>query len=120
MLCSNFLQILQKLFFKNNRFNLLSHLKSLPGNSVIIKGKPKSIQKGLNVAQAEFRGSRYRGVSKNKRKWQVIKLNELSLQMTLTLYNKRYYSGGFRTEIEAAREYDRKSISIKGLKVSRY
>lgn len=37
--------------------------------------------------------------------------------MTVTLYHKRSYKGSFRTEIEAAREYDRRSILVYGIKV---
>lgn len=38
--------------------------------------------------------------------------------MTFTLKKKRTYKGGFRTEIEAAREYDQISIKHFGLQVS--
>lgn len=39
------------------------------GVSVVITAKPK--RNHLNISQSGFRGSSYRGVSKNKSKWQV-------------------------------------------------
>jgi hypothetical protein len=54
-----------------NRKKLLAHLNILYDGDIVLKGKRKSIQKGFPADQADFRGSRYRGVSKNKGKWQV-------------------------------------------------
>ncbi|CAI2362681.1 unnamed protein product [Moneuplotes crassus] len=91
--------------YKNRHALLGKLLKSLQ-DQVVIKGNPKRNLKAFSVQNEDFRGSRYRGVSKNKGKW----------QMTLTLNNKRVYKGCFRTEIEAARKYDQLSIQNFGLK----
>lgn len=56
---------------EKNRQKLLAHLDTVCDEDIMLKGKRKSIQKGFPADQADFRGSRYRGVSKNKGKWQV-------------------------------------------------
>ncbi|CAI2362567.1 unnamed protein product [Moneuplotes crassus] len=91
---------------RRNRELLLDKLLKMSEEDLVVKGKPKRNLKTFSAQHEDFRGSRYRGVSKNKGKW----------QMTLTLNNKRLYKGGFRTEIEAAREYDKLSIQNFGLK----
>ena len=54
-----------------HRQQLLKALENLPNNEIALQGKRKTIRKGFTVEQGDFRGSRYRGVSKNKGKWQV-------------------------------------------------
>ena len=56
---------------KHNREQLIEHLSTLNDDAIVIKGRRKCIQKHSPADQADFRGSRYRGVSKNKGKWQV-------------------------------------------------
>mmetsp|Transcript_29147 Transcript_29147/g.25784 ORF Transcript_29147/g.25784 Transcript_29147/m.25784 type:complete len:96 (-) Transcript_29147:63-350(-) len=85
--------------------DLINQLNNFSEEEVVIMSKPKKIEKGVFIQHPDFRGSRYRGVSKNKGKW----------QMTFTLKKKRTYKGGFRTEIDAARQYDRISIKNFGL-----
>ena len=52
------------------------------------------------------RGSRYRGVSKNGNKWQVLVMGN----------QKKQYSGSIRDEVSAARMYDRFAIKNLGLR----
>ncbi|CDW76020.1 ap2-like ethylene-responsive transcription factor ant-like [Stylonychia lemnae] len=52
------------------------------------------------------RGSQYRGVSKNGKKWQVQLLGNL----------KKHYIGSISTEIKAARIYDKHAILTHGLR----
>jgi hypothetical protein len=55
-----------------------------------------------------FRGSKYRGASKNRQKWQVMKMiNKEPLRI-----------GTVKTEEEAARIYDIIAIITEGLSVS--
>lgn len=54
------------------------------------------------------RGSRYRGVSRNGHKWQVM----------IVKGSLRKYIGGIETEEEAARFYDKYAIIMQGLLVS--
>lgn len=65
-----------------NRAKLLQHLKDLNDEFCVIRGKRKNIQKAAPVDQADFRGSRYRGVSKNKGKWQVGLFNLMHITST--------------------------------------
>jgi len=60
----------------------------------------------VGYGKQTFRGSKYRGVSKNKKKWQIL----------LSLSSLKQYIGGFLDEEDAAYQYDRKSIMIFGLK----
>lgn len=55
----------------------------------------------------ETRASKFRGVSKNGPKWQVLFMG----------HKKKEYVGGVNTEIEGARIYDEISIKANGLKV---
>mgnify|MGYP000501216198 CR=1 FL=1 len=55
-----------------------------------------------------FRGSKYRGPSKNRKKWQVMKMiNKETVRI-----------GAIKTELEAARIYDFLAILTEGLNVS--
>lgn len=53
------------------RQRLLEKLKLAEDEDIIVKGKPKRNLKTFHAQHEDFRGSRYRGVSKNKGKWQV-------------------------------------------------
>ena len=55
------------------------------------------------------RGSKYRGVSKNGKKWQVMFMGCM----------KKQYIGAISSEVEAAKTYDKYTIISQGLRVSR-
>jgi hypothetical protein len=55
----------------------------------------------------ETRASKYRGVSKNGPKWQVLFMG----------HKKKEYVGGVNNELEGAIIYDEISIKANGLKV---
>ena len=94
-------------FIRDSRHKLLTHLSSVPNPAdVVLRGQPKTLRRGSLYDAEDFRGSRFRGVSKNKEKWQVM----------VTLYHRKEYTGGIETETEAARLYDRRSILTYGLK----
>ena len=50
-------------------------------------------------------GSKYRGVSKNKHKWQVMIMGNF----------KKFYIGGIKTELEASKLYDKLAIFYHGM-----
>ena len=50
---------------------MLAKLSDFKDDEIVIKARPKKIEKGYMIQHPDFRGSRYRGVSKNKGKWQV-------------------------------------------------
>lgn len=52
------------------------------------------------------RGSRFRGVSKNGNKWQVLAMS----------YKQKIYSGSIIDEIEAAKIYDKYAIKNFGIR----
>ena len=54
-----------------------------------------------------FRGSAFRGVSKNKSKWQMMIMGN----------QKKIYIGAIETEQEAVMVYDRVAILVHGMKV---
>ena len=60
-----------KYVMKFHKDHLFKTLENVPDYEIALYGKRKAIRKGYTVEQADFRGSRYRGVSKNKGKWQV-------------------------------------------------
>lgn len=56
-------------------------------------------------AKTEFRGSKYRGPSKNRKKWQVMKMiNKETVRI-----------GAVKTELDAAKIYDILAILTDGL-----
>lgn len=54
----------------------------------------------------KFRGSKYRGVSRNGKLWQVL----------IMIKNKKRYVGSYTNELEAAKAYDFTSIQYHGIK----
>ena len=68
-------------------------------NYVIIQGQFRNKMQTI-------RGSRYRGVSKNGNKWQVLVMGN----------QKKQYSGSIRDETAAARMYDRFAVKNLGLR----
>lgn len=77
--------------FENNEFKY------------IIDAKPK--RPHHNFGTNEFRGSKYRGVSRNKNKW----------QMMIMINQKKVYVGAIGNEHDAAKYYDSIAIICQGL-----
>lgn len=74
--------------------------KTLDNSSIILWSKPK------NSISKSSRGSKFRGVSKNGKKWQVQLLGNL----------QKRYIGSITSEANAARIYDKYAIMTHGLK----
>ena len=49
---------------------MVKKLKSYDDHEIVIQKKPKLVKVGYG--EQAFRGSKYRGVSKNKKKWQIL------------------------------------------------
>jgi predicted KAP-like P-loop ATPase len=76
-----------------------------PNLVVVEQNLPK---KNHDYSKSNFRGSKYRGPSKNRKKWQVMKMiNKETVRI-----------GAIKTELEAARIYDFLAILTEGLNVS--
>lgn len=75
---------------------------------MVIESKQKKNNVLQNQPSEGFRGSVYRGVSKNKSKWQMMIMGNF----------KKVYIGAIETEQEAAYLYDKIAIIIHGLKVT--
>lgn len=76
-------------------------------NKVIIEAQLP--RKNHGPTKDDFRGSKYRGPSKNRKKWQVMKMiNKETVRI-----------GAVRSELEAARIYDFLAILTEGLIVSK-
>ncbi len=86
------------------RLLLIEELLGVGDSDTVLPGRPKMIKSGYG--QKSFRGSRFRGVSKNKQKWQVL----------ISIGAHKQYTGGILSEEQAARTYDRKSICTFGLR----
>jgi len=81
------------------RNKLIVQLKSVVDpEAIVINGK----QKSLFLQMRSQRGSRFRGVSKNGHKWQVM----------IVKGELRKYLGAISSEEQAARFYDKYSIII--------
>ena len=88
----------------NRRQEIISSLeKIIDSDHVVVHGIPR-------VYTGSKRGSNYRGVSVNGKKWQV---------MVMGFGKKRYY-GGIKDEYEAAKLYDKYAILTQGVGVSIY
>lgn len=85
--------------FKEVKIELLKALKNEKNSSkTIIEAKPKRPHQ--NMGNDKFRGSKFRGVSKNKNKW----------QMMIMINQKKVYVGAIQSEIDAAKYYDHIAI----------
>ncbi|TNV81846.1 hypothetical protein FGO68_gene12305 [Halteria grandinella] len=91
--------------FKERRRELLQLIRETDdGGKLLIQAKSKKNHQNLN--QDGFRGSTYRGVSKNKNKWQMMIMGNF----------KKMYIGAIENEQEAAFLYDKIAILVHGLK----
>ena len=88
------------------RNRLLQGIKNKSNNCIVIeKNLPK---KSSTRKNDNFRGSTFRGPSKNRKKWQVMKMiNKETIRI-----------GAINSELEAARIYDFLAILTEGLNVS--
>lgn len=90
--------------FRQVKIELLKAIRSEKDLAkTIIDAKPK--RPHHNMGANMFRGSRYRGVSKNKNKW----------QMMIMINQKKVYIGAIQNEFDAARYYDHIAIISQGL-----
>jgi hypothetical protein len=92
------------------KIQLLEDLKKYektPNLVIINQNLPKKNHTSQQQSET-FRGSKYRGPSKNRKKWQVMKMiNKETVRI-----------GAITSELEAARIYDFLAILTEGLNVS--
>lgn len=102
------LQNLSNTYFWERRNILLQMLESYTDDdALLITATPKCSKKlGSKVVPRRPRGSQYRGVSKNKAKWQVMIMGNF----------KKMYFGAIEDEREAALFYDKLAIVSHGIK----
>ena len=93
-------------YIQEERRKLMKRLENSSDDRIIFKKRVKTQRNNSKKNEESYRGSRYWGVSKNKSKWQVM--------ITLNYYKE--YKGGFSSDHEAAKVYDRISICTYGLK----
>jgi hypothetical protein len=60
-------------YLESKKTTLLKSIADSPDEVIILNKKSK--KKGVGYNDKDFRGSKFRGTSKNKRKWQVSSLN---------------------------------------------
>ena len=109
-----------KLFLRNNKLVYVINEKHTDTKDAIYLDEDSESSKNgkipkknkLNILQEKFaekrkpRSSKYRGVSKNGKHWQVL----------IMIKKKKRYIGNFIEEEEAAREYDKIAIQFHGPK----
>ena len=86
---------------KNELVKAINYEKN--GCKNIIDAKPKRPHQ--NMGEDLFRGSKFRGVSRNKNKW----------QMMIMINQKKVYIGAIQNEDDAAKYYDHIAIISQGL-----
>lgn len=99
-------------YFEQRRAELKAAIEKHrePGHVLI-----HAYRKAKSIVKSK-RGSQYRGVSKNGKKWQVSVPNVLTLLKVMIMGNMRkHYFGGIESERDAARLYDKNSILASGL-----
>ena len=90
------------------RDNILEGLKKYHNDTGKVIIEAQLPRKNHNNTKNDFRGSKYRGPSKNRKKWQVMKMiNKETVRI-----------GAVKTELDAARIYDFLAILTEGLIVS--
>ena len=101
---------------KRNNFNSKENneIKTLKNNKIVYMNKyllnsystSRAIKKlkKINFLIRKKRSSKYRGVSKNGSKWQVL----------IMINNRKYYIGNYSSEELAARIYDIEAIKARG------
>lgn len=88
--------------------NIIDGLKKHHNNYNKIMIEAQLPRKSNNSDKNDFRGSKYRGPSKNRKKWQVMKMiNKQTVRI-----------GAVRSELDAAHIYDFLAILTEGLTVS--
>ena len=94
----------------NNEIKVLKNNKVVYINKNLLNknSSTRSIKKlkKINFIIRKERSSKYRGVSKNGRKWQVL----------MMINNKKFFLGNYPSEDLAARVYDIKAIKAWGIK----
>jgi len=87
------------------RDNILEGLKKYHDDTGKVIIEAQLPRKNHNNTKNDFRGSKYRGPSKNRKKWQVMKMiNKETVRI-----------GAVKTELDAARIYDFLAILTEGL-----
>jgi len=89
--------------FQRKRDQLANHIRFKMPNDYVVKPYSK-VFKGDEVRN--FRGSKFRGISKNGNSWQIL----------VMINRQKKYLGTLPSEEQAARFYDRVSIQYQGLK----
>ena len=96
-------------FDNNNEIKVFKNNKFVYVNSSLLKpcSTYKNIKEFNNITfiTKSKRSSKYRGVSKNGNKWQVLMMN-----------NKKSYIGSYDSEELAGRIYDKLALKYKGIK----
>ena len=90
-------------YFEQRRNVLTQMLESFGENDTVIHPLMKKLK--TKNYRSKTVGSKYRGVSKNKHKWQVMIMGNF----------KKFYIGGIKTELEAAKLYDKLAIFYHGI-----
>ena len=93
---------------RDNIIEGIGHFVGEPDRILIRAQLPKKNSSNSGNKDQAFRGSKYRGPSKNRRKWQVMKM----------VSKETVRIGAIETEYDAARIYDFLAILTEGLSVS--
>lgn len=80
---------------KNTKENLTSNNKNKIFKIIKIEDREKE-DENEKIKKCQYRGSRYRGVSRNGKTWQVL----------IMANRKKKYIGNLKSEVEAAKIYD--------------
>lgn len=98
---------------ENRKQEILTSLEKVSDASKeVIEAVPR-------ISTGSKRGSNYRGVSVNGKKWQVRYLfANLTIQVMVMGFGKKRYYGGIKDQQEAARLYDKYAILTQGIGVS--
>ena len=78
----------------------MNSLENIDDETIVIKSKAKKKSKNSKL-------SKFRGVSHNGRKWQVMIMG----------FGRKIYFGGINSEEEASHKYDKYAILMHGLEV---